>query len=144
MWGPLPPAPLRPRPGAVLAPAGSLRRLVIGIGRATAAAVGVRRRRVAVAPLGVHQLRELKAMQSKAWPGQPGRRIKRDRTERNPSPNARQFLGIAIHSSSHGIFFLCLVLFLSRTRKKARIVGASRKAQSFGVLAVHYIGEFNE
>lgn len=64
VWGPLPPPSLRPRPrAAVLAPAGGLRSLVIAIGRA-AAAVGVRRGRVAVAPLGVHQLRELKAMQS--------------------------------------------------------------------------------
>jgi len=62
VWGPLPPPSLRPRPRAVLAPAGGLRLLVIAIGRA-AAAVGVRRR-VAVAPLCVHQLRELKAMQS--------------------------------------------------------------------------------
>jgi len=66
VWGPLPPASLRPRRrAAVLAPAGGLRRLVIAIGRAAAVGVRRRRRRVAVAPLGVHQLRELKAMQRK-------------------------------------------------------------------------------
>lgn len=60
VWGPLPPPSVRSRPRAVLAPAG-LRRLVIATGCAAAAAAAASVRgtsRVAVAPLGVHQLRE--------------------------------------------------------------------------------------
>lgn len=142
VWGPLPPPSVRPRPRAVLAPAG-LRRLVIATGCAAAAAASVRgTSRVAVAPLGVHQLRELKKRHKKALvrckEGGELSVTEQNRTQWTPIPwHCRSF-----HPHGHGIIFLSL--FMSKTRKQNKIHEERRKLLVFLRGMCIICGEFNE
>lgn len=119
VWGPLPPPSVRPRPRAILAPAG-LRRLVIATGCAAATDAAVRRTsRVAVAPLGVHQLREFKKKSHKkalvrCKEGGELSVTEQNRTQWTPIPwHCRSF-----HPHGHGIIFLSFFIYFKDKKAK--------------------------